>query len=120
MKLSFVDIRKAYFNGTPSRKLFVRFPPDMGQGKNRLARLDKCMNGTRDAGAIWESCYSRALASLGFEQGKASPGCFYHRDWQVAVVVHGDDPTALGTADTDADPIVWPATAATAGSTASV
>ena len=64
-----------------------------------MARLKRCMYGTRDAGAIWETCYSQALASAGFEQRKASPCCFYHREWQVSVVVHGDGFTALGTDD---------------------
>ena len=54
------------------------------------------MYGTRDAGAIWEQCYADALIAMGFEQGKASPCCFKHVGWNVQVVVHGDDFTALG------------------------
>ena len=57
------------------------------------------MSGTRDAGAIWESCYSDALVQMGFTAGAASPCCFYHAAWGVSVVVHGDDFTALGTAN---------------------
>ena len=57
------------------------------------------MYGTRDAGAIWESCYASALINLGFQQGGASPCCFYHAEWGVSVGVHGDDFTALGTPD---------------------
>ena len=34
---------------------------------------------------------------MGFEQGVASPCCFYHPVWRVSLVVHGDDFTALGT-----------------------
>ena len=70
----------------------------MGLGKGVVARLDKCMYGTRDAGAIWESVYCSALVKIGFTQGTASPCCFFHEEWGVAVVVHGDDFTALGTA----------------------
>ena len=57
------------------------------------------MYGTRDAGAIWESCYASALTKLGFIQGQASPCCFVHPAWGVSVVVHGDDFTALGTSE---------------------
>ena len=57
------------------------------------------MYGTRDAGAIWESCYASCLTRMGFVQGKASPCCFVHPTWNVHVVVHGDDFTALGTSD---------------------
>ena len=71
LKLSFVDIRKAYFNGRPSRKLFVRPPPEMGLGKNMLCRLDRCMYGTRDAGSIWEHVYGESLISMRFTQRKS-------------------------------------------------
>ena len=53
LKISFVDVRKAYFNGTPTRKLYIRLPAEMGLPKDMVARLDTCMDGTRDAGAIW-------------------------------------------------------------------
>ena len=97
LKLSFVDIRKAYFNGTPTRNLYVRLPTELGLPKNVLGKLVKCMYGTRDAGAIWEQCYVDCLIGLGFKQGVASPCCFEHKEWGVSVVVHGDDFTALGT-----------------------
>ena len=55
LQLSFVDIRKAYFNGIPTRNIFVRLPKEMGLGGNVVAKLDRCMYGTRDAAGIWES-----------------------------------------------------------------
>ena len=56
------------------------------------------MYGTRDAGSIWENVYSEVLVSMGFQQGKASPCCFYHPEWDLSCVVHGDDFTCLGVA----------------------
>ena len=53
--------------------------PEMGMRKHTVARLDKCMYGTRDAGAIWEGVYVSALTSMGFVQGSASPCCFHHQ-----------------------------------------
>ena len=73
MKLSFIDVRKAYFHGTPTRKLFVRFPRELGLGPGFVGRLDKAMYGTRDAGMLWEMVYSQALKDAGFKQGIASP-----------------------------------------------
>ena len=55
------------------------------------------MYGTRDAGAIRKQCYVDALVGMGFSQGLGSPCCFYQSEWQISVVVHGDDFTALGT-----------------------
>ena len=64
-----------------------------------VARLDKAMYGTRDAGMLWEQVYTEALKGAGFVQRAASPCCFFHPTWEVAVVVHGDDFTALGTSE---------------------
>ena len=97
LKLSFVDIRKAYFNGKPKRSLYVRLPPELGLPKDVVAKLERCMYGTRDAGAIWETCYVDCLVGMGFVQGVGSPCCFCHPKWEVSVVVHGDDFSALGT-----------------------
>ena len=49
LKLSFVDVKKAYFNGKPSRKIFIRPPPELGLPKNTVCKLQRCMYGTRDA-----------------------------------------------------------------------
>ena len=96
MQLSFVDVKKAYFYGIPERELYVRLPAELGISKKYVGKLVRCMYGTRDAGAIWESCYAGCLTKLGFIQGAASPCCFRHPQWSVSVVVHGDDFTALG------------------------
>ena len=72
--------------------------PNLASQRSLLANeFDVCMHGTRDAGALWESCYASALDRLGFEQRGASPCCFAHHTWGVGVVVHGDGFTALGT-----------------------
>ena len=99
LKLSFIDVRKAYFNGRSSRTLYVRLPGELGPGKNTVARLERCMYGCRDSGAIWEATYTQALLDMGFVQGVASPCCVHHAIWDIACVVHGDDFTALGAAD---------------------
>ena len=96
-QLSFIDVKKAYFYGVPDRNLYIRFPPELGMPKTMVGKLVRCMYGTRDAGSIWEGCYTKCLVDLGFEQGVASPCCFKHPTWNVSVVVHGDDFTALGT-----------------------
>ena len=99
LKISLVDVKKAYFYGIPERDLYVRLPYELGVSKKYVGKLVRCMYGTRDAGAIWESCYASALTKLGFIQGQASPCCFVHHEWGVNVVVHGDDFTALGTSE---------------------
>ena len=55
LKMSFVDVRKAYFHGRPTRSLYVRLPPELGLPKGVLGKLKRCLYGTRDAGHIWET-----------------------------------------------------------------
>ena len=81
LQISFVDVKKAYSYGIPERTLYVRFPAEMGMGKRTVGKLVRCMYGTRDAGAIWESCYTTCLTNIGFVQGAGSPCCFLHKEW---------------------------------------
>ena len=97
LKMTFIDVRKAYFYGTPSRPLYIRPPAELGMPKGMVMKLERCMYGCRDSGAIWENVYSEVLKGLGFTQAVASPCCFYHREKGISVVVHGDDFTALAT-----------------------
>ena len=97
LTITFVDVRKAYFNGRPTRPLFVRLPVELGPPpSNIVGKLERRMDDTEDAGYVWESCDSDALISTGFVQGSASPCGFHHPTWDVQVVVHGDDFTGLG------------------------
>ena len=78
LELSFVDVKKAYFNGIPRRRLHLFMPKEMGLGNQAVGLLKKCVYGTKDAGMSWEDMYARTLASLGFKRGLANPCCFDH------------------------------------------
>ena len=58
LKLHFLDVRKAYFNGIPRRSMYLRLPSELGLHKNTLGELRRCIYGTRDAGALWEATYT--------------------------------------------------------------
>ena len=73
LEVSFIDIRKAYFHGVPKRKLHLFLQKEMGLGPKSVARLKRCVYGTRDAGMIWEECYSEALSQISFTRGIANP-----------------------------------------------
>lgn len=49
LKLCFIDVRKAYFNGRPTRNLYVMLPEEMGLPRSMLGNLKRCLYGTRDA-----------------------------------------------------------------------
>ena len=102
MRLGFVDVKKAYFNGVPKRNVFMRLPREMGLPAHMVGLQVRCVYGTRDAGAIWEETYRSCLEAAGFTSGVASPCIFYHKERNITCVVHGDDFTSLGT-DEDLD-----------------
>ena len=77
LAVSFVDVRKAYFNGVPRRRLHLFFPKELGLEKGAVAHLKRCVYGARDAGMIWEDCYAHVLVKTGFRRGIASPCCFF-------------------------------------------
>ena len=96
LRLDFLDVKKAYFNGIPKRDVYMQLPREMGLPSHFVARQVRCVYGTRDAGAIWEDTYREALESIGFRSGVASPCCFFHPERNLSTVVHGDDITTLG------------------------
>ena len=64
--------------------------------KGNIARLKRCVYGTRDAGLLWEDTYAACLQSMGFIRGVANPCCFHHPQRGLTLVVHGDDFSTLG------------------------
>ena len=99
LRISFVDIRKAYFNALPERAIFMRVPKELGLPPNTVARQVRCVYGTRDAGKLWEDTYTQVLEGLGFITGVSNPCVFHHPTRDLCIVIHGDDFTALGTDD---------------------
>ena len=96
LQLSFIDVRKAYFNGVPRRPVYMQFPKELGLPNNLVAKLVRCAYGTKDGGASWEDAYRDALESLGFVSGISSPCVFCHPTRGIHTVVHGDDFTSTG------------------------
>ena len=52
--------------------------------------------GARDASANWEAEYTRTMLNGGFTRGQSSTCHFWNADWDVRVLVHGDDFVAVG------------------------
>ena len=97
MRISFVDIRKAYFNAIPERAIFMKLPPEMGMDPEAVARQVRCVYGTMDAGRLWEDTYTQILTDMGFRTGVSNPCVFFQPSRDISIVVHGDDFTALDT-----------------------
>ena len=96
LRISFIDVRKAYFNAIPERAIYMRLPKEMGLPPDTVARQVRCVYGTRDAGKLWEDTYTLVMESLGFKAGESNPCVFWNEERQLMCVVHGDDFTTLG------------------------
>ena len=76
LRLSSVDIRKAYFNAIPDRAMYMNLHKEMGLSPDLVARQVRCVYGTRDAGKLREDTYTQAMEHAGFVTGIANPCVF--------------------------------------------
>ena len=98
MGMMLVDIKRAHFYAAAQRRLFVDLPPeDAKYGQPDVCgELLQSLYGTRDASSNWEKEYAKSLVNGGFSKGLASPCLFWHQDWDVRLLLHGDDFFAVG------------------------
>ena len=98
-QISFVDIRRAYFNAKVDRELsptYVDLPREDGDWQSHCGRILRHMYGTRMTADGWKEEYSTMLLKLGFKQGQACPNAFGHPERGITTSVHGDDSTPSG------------------------
>ena len=79
-RISFVDIRKAYFNASPKKNIFISLSKEWELPRHWVAKQVRCFYGTMDDGAVWEDTSLAALENMGFKSGVASPCIFSHAD----------------------------------------
>ena len=69
-KLSFIDIKRAYFHAPETRDVYVDLPEQDWQ-EGMCGKLEKNMYGTRGAPQNWAIKYETVLVvEIGFGQGK--------------------------------------------------
>ena len=79
IQLSFIDVKRAYFNAKVDRDaapVFVELPPEEEDRDGLCAELLRHMYGTRLAADGWQEEYSTQLIEMGFIQGLGHPLCF--------------------------------------------
>ncbi len=99
MQISFIDIKRAYFNAKVDEDChtYVQLPQEDGDHGTMCAKLLRHMYGTRAAADGWQEEYPAFLVEeLGFTQGLSSACVFSHPERSVRLSVHGDDFTACG------------------------
>ena len=96
LKLSFIDVKKAHLCSDVLRELYVEPPPEANEPPDIAWRLQRAMNGTRDAAAAWEREWTNTFNSVGFESGVSNPALLHCETLDASMVVRGDDFTTLG------------------------
>ena len=95
------DISRAYFFAKATRDIFIELPPeDPEYGKSDfIGQLRLCFYGTREAVLNWQETLSQHLVESGLTRGVGFPSVFYHREWDIWTLVHGDDYFSTGSVE---------------------
>ena len=90
LQLSFIDVRKAYFNGVPRRPAHMKFSKESGFPSKMVAKLVRCAYGTKDAGRGFWKKLRRVLTEKACLKENFNLKAFYHyvdEDGHVAAVM---------------------------------
>ena len=74
------------------RTVCVELPEEArAEGEDMVGLLELSLYGTRDAVANFQAEVRKFMVSNGFSQSTFSPQVYYHRERDIATLVHGDD-----------------------------
>jgi hypothetical protein len=97
VKVMLIDVKKAHLNGRVDKDTFACIEiPEEDREEGMCGRLVRWLYGMRPAAKAWEDDYTEKLQGAGFALGIAAPTVFYHAEWGLRIVVHGDDFTVTG------------------------
>lgn len=92
-KISFKDVRRAYFHACATEEIFCELPAELaGKFPGCIVLLLKSLYGTRSAAKNWQMEVTRFFVDVcKFVQAASSPCLYYHFEEDIAALVHGDD-----------------------------
>ena len=64
--------------------------------EHTCGRLNYSMYGTRDAATNWQKEVAKVMTQWGFIRGKYNPCLYWHKEWNLQTLVHGDDFVTVG------------------------
>ena len=89
------DVARAFFEAKAMRTVCVELPTESITQEDRkqdmVGLLRMSLYGTRDAATNWQNEVAKEMLRWGFIRGKYNPCLYWHRGWEVKVLVHGDD-----------------------------
>ena len=94
------DVARAFFEAEATRQVCVEIPEEdkteADRGRDVVGKLNMSLYGTRDAAKNWQDEVAKSMRRWGFRRGAYNPCLFYHPQWKVITLVHGDDFVSTG------------------------
>ena len=86
------DVWRAYFFAKRQLHVFIDLPQEDDEAKEGdVGQLLLCLYGTRDAAKERQKTLSKHLQDIGLIPRRGIPAVFHHPEWDMRVLVHGDD-----------------------------
>jgi hypothetical protein len=99
LEIRHVDIKCAFLQGDLHEKIFMRQPPILNDGSNRVWLLRKPIYGLKQAPRQWNHKLVAVFTLLGFAQAKNDPALFVNSTTGVIIFVWVDDLIVVATAE---------------------
>ena len=95
------DVKTAFLYGDARRSLYVELPPEdpLSASGRYVGKLERAMDGTRDAPVIWQDHLWKTLLDMKFKESVTHPGVFQHETRDILLCVHVDDLLCTGLRD---------------------
>ena len=97
------DVARAFFEAKATLCVCVELPEEdkteEDKEEDRVGLLQMSLYGTRDAAMNWQEEVARVMKEWGFTRGLYNPCLYYHPEWEIKTLVHGDDFASVGARD---------------------
>ena len=87
------DVKTAFLYGDAKKALYVELPPEdpLAASGQYVGKLERAMNGTRDAPMIWQDHLRKTIFDKKFKESVTHRGVFQHETRDIFMRVHVDD-----------------------------
>jgi Reverse transcriptase (RNA-dependent DNA polymerase) len=91
LEIRHVDIKCAFLQGDLHETIYMRQPPILNDGTNKVWKLKKPLYGLKQAPRQWNHKLQSELTLMGFQQATNDSALFMHRDTKAILFVWVDD-----------------------------
>jgi hypothetical protein len=99
LEIKHVDIKCAFLQGDLHETIYMRQPPILNDGSNKVWKLKKPLYGLKQAPRQWNHKLQSKLKSMGFQQAVNDPALFTNHDTKTFIFVWVDDLVIVSDSD---------------------